>query len=72
MEPVPVPRIDAVGVLEVPEGYRTEPRRLPRALRVVAAAVLLCFVVVGTATTVASLGRFCLTSQAGPVAPSSP
>ena len=45
-------------------------RHAPR-VRAVAALLLLAFVAVGTATTVLSLGRYCLTSQAGVPVPSS-
>lgn len=64
-----IPRVNPVGVVEVPEGYVLRPRRLPLPLRVMAAAVLLAFALVGTATTVATLGRYCLTSQAASAPP---
>lgn len=59
-----LPRVDPVGLVEVPEGYTARPRRLPLPLRLVAAGVLLAFGLVGTVTTVVSLGRYCLTSDA--------
>ncbi len=65
-----IPRVNPVGVVEVPKGYVTRARRLPAGLRLAAAAILIAFVMVSTATTVASLGRYCLTSQASsPAAP---
>jgi hypothetical protein len=67
-----IPRVDPVGVVHEPEGWVRRSRALPRGLRVTAAAVLLVFGLVATATTVASLGRYCLTSHAsapGPFVP---
>jgi len=63
------PRVNPVGVVETPNGYSRTPRRLPRPLRIAAAALLLTFAVVVTATTVRSLGRYCLTSQASAASP---
>lgn len=64
-----VPRVDPVGLGEVPASWVQRPRAFPRAVRVVAAAVLAAFVFVGVTTTVLSLGAYCLTSQAGVPAP---
>ncbi len=61
MEP---PRVNPVGITEHPPGYGARTRRYPVGLRVLAAGVLLAFLVVGVATTVASLGAYCLTSDA--------
>ena len=63
------PRVNPVGVVETPAGYTRTPRQLPGPLRIAAAALLLAFGVVGTATTVQSLGRYCLTSQASAASP---
>jgi len=59
-----IPRVNAVGLLEVPEDYVARPRPLPVVMRLAAASILLAFGLVGTVTTVASLGRYCLTSNA--------
>ncbi|NNL65914.1 MAG: hypothetical protein HKP30_06715 [Myxococcales bacterium] len=64
-----IPRVDPVGIVEVPDGYVLRRRRLPLPLRVMAAAVLVAFATVGTVTTVATLGRYCLTSQAASIPP---
>jgi hypothetical protein len=64
-----LPRINPVGVIEYPDGYVLRARRLPISLRVVALAILASFVAVTTVTTVFSLGRFCLTSQASAASP---
>jgi len=46
-------------------GYVALPRAYSARLRVVAALVLAAFAAVGVATTVWSLGAYCLTSHAG-------
>lgn len=59
-----LPHIDPVGVLHVPEGFeRTAPISLR--LRLLAGAILFAFVAVMVTTTVVSLGRYCLTTDAG-------
>ncbi len=63
------PRVNPVGVVETPSGYTRTPRQLPRLLRIAAAALLLAFAVVGTSTTVQTLGRYCLTSHASAASP---
>jgi len=60
-----LPRVNPVGLIESPHSYQASPRRLPFALRLVAAAILIAFTAVGTVTTVVSLGAYCLTSDAG-------
>ena len=65
---IELPRVDPVGVLHVPAGYGGSVHPRPWPVRVAAVALLAAFLGVGTATTVATLGRWCLTSQAsGPV-----
>lgn len=59
-----LPRITPVGLLEYPEGYRVSPRRYSARLRLAAAVVLGAFAAVSVATTVYSLGIYCLTSHA--------
>jgi len=63
------PRVSPVGVVETPNGYSRTPRELPPALRFGAAALLLVFGVVVVSTTVRSLARYCLTSQASAASP---
>ncbi len=60
-----LPRVNPVGLIESPDSYKAPPRKLPFALRLVAAAILIAFTAVGTVTTVVSLGAYCLTSHAG-------
>ena len=60
-----LPRVNPVGLMESPDSYETSPRKLPMALRIVAATILVAFTAVGTITTVVSLGAYCLTSHAG-------
>jgi len=67
-----LPRVDPVGVVHVPPGYRCAPRPRPWPVRVAAVALLAAFLGVGTATTVATLGRWCLTSHAGGRVPGAP
>ena len=55
------PRVNPVGVVEFPAGYR--PRRLPPGLRLVAAGLLVAFVTVVAVTTGLSAGGYCLTSD---------
>lgn len=58
-----LPHIDPVGIMHTPEGYaRTAP--VSRRLRLMAALVLVAFVAVMVTTTVVSLGRYCLTTDA--------
>lgn len=56
-----LPRVSPVGVLERPAG--SAPRRLSPAGRLVAALLLALFLLLALATTVASLGRYCLTTD---------
>ena len=67
-----LPRVNPVGLIESPHSYQTSPRKLPFALRLVAAAILIAFTAVGTVTTAVSLGAYCLTSHAGTPNPLQP
>jgi len=60
-----VPRVNPTGVVEYPDAYEPGPPRLPAVLRVAAGAALGIFLIVVLATTIFSLGGFCLTSEAG-------
>ena len=66
---VELPRVDPVGLLETPSSFRASARAYSRAVRALAAALILAFLVVGTATTVLTLGAYCLTSHASTPAP---
>ncbi len=62
-----LPRVNAVGLVEHPNEYAVTARVYSRGLRVGAAIVLGTFVTVSLATTVISLGAYCLTSGTGPI-----
>lgn len=64
-----VPHVDAVGVTHMPPGYHTRARTRPWPIRLAAMTLLAAFLGVSTVTTVASLGRWCLTSNAGASGP---
>ncbi len=58
-----LPRVNPIGIVEVPNGYDATPRRYPKPLRWLATAVLVAFALVTITTTVVSLGQYCLTSD---------
>lgn len=62
-----IPRVNAVGLVEHPEGYTPTPRRYPLWLRGLVLTLLLIFGGVTVVTTVVSLGSYCLTTNAGDV-----
>ena len=62
-----LPRVNPVGIVEVPEDYQTTPRQWPAPLRWAATALLATFVLVTLTTTVVSLGQYCLTTDGGDV-----
>ena len=64
---IDLPRISPIGILEQPEGYTATPRRFSRGMRSLCLALLLAFALVTVATTVASLGAYCLTTDTGDV-----
>jgi hypothetical protein len=59
-----MPHINPVGLLEKPAGAPESPRRFPFGLRLLAGFFLLLFLLVTVASTVTSLGRYCLTTDA--------
>ena len=61
--------MNRIGLVEHPAGYSCRPRTFSTSLRLAAAVILGAFVIVGVATTVYSLGAYCLTSHAGFPAP---
>jgi hypothetical protein len=62
-----LPRVTPIGILERPSGYASLPRRFPPMIRALALLLLLAFAGVTVATTVASLGVYCLTTEPGDV-----
>jgi len=61
MEP---PRVNPVGLLETPPELASSPRRYSRRLRLLAVLLLALFFGTTVVTTVISLGRYCLTTDA--------
>jgi len=61
MEP---PRINPVGLLETSEDFTASPRRFSRPLRLLAGALLAIFLAATVVSSVVSLGRYCLTTDA--------
>jgi hypothetical protein len=62
-----LPRVNPVGLVEHPGDYTRTARVYSPRVRMVAAVVLAAFVTVSLATTVFSLGAYCLTSGTGPI-----
>ena len=60
-----LPRVNPVGVTEVPDDFVRSPRRHSPLARLFAAALTAIFVAVVLGTGVASLASWCLTSDAG-------
>jgi hypothetical protein len=64
---IDLPRVSPIGILEQPAGYTATPRRFSRGMRALCLVLLLAFAGVTVATTVASLGAYCLTTEPGDV-----
>jgi len=64
---IDLPRVTPIGILEQPESYAATPRRFSPGMRALALALLVAFASVTVATTVASLGVYCLTTEPGDV-----
>lgn len=58
-----LPRVNPIGLTEIPPDFQARRRRYSRIARVVATAVLAVFILVVIVTTVVSLGAYCLTSD---------
>ena len=58
------PRVNPVGLLVPPDEASGPPRRFSRAQRLLAGLFVALFLLVTVATTVVSLGRYCLTTDA--------
>ncbi len=61
MEP---PRVNPIGLLESPADFAASPRRFSRPLRLLAGALLAIFLAATVVSSVVSLGRYCLTTDA--------
>ena len=61
--PIKLPRVDPTGIVTYPSGFAPSGRPHRPLVRVAAALMLMVFVIVVVATTVLSLGRYCLTSD---------
>ncbi|HEX3532109.1 MAG TPA: hypothetical protein VH988_34045 [Thermoanaerobaculia bacterium] len=59
-----ITRVGPVGLLEKPAEGSESPRRFSLRLRLVAGFFVLLFLLVTVASTVTSLGRYCLTTDA--------
>ena len=60
-----VPRVDPVGLIERPVGVLEVPRTYSGRARLAALVTLGAFLLLNVATTVYSLGAYCLTTWAG-------
>jgi hypothetical protein len=58
-----LPRVNPVGLTEIPPGFQAGRKHYSLTARVVATVVLAVFALVVTVTTVVSLGAYCLTSD---------
>ena len=58
------PRVNPIGLLEQPEEVSASPRRFSRPQRLIAGIFVALFLLVTIASTVVSLGRYCLTTDA--------
>jgi len=59
-----LPRVNPIGITELPEGFEAEPRRFSSGQRAFAWVVLVFFLAVTVVTSTLSLGRYCLTTDA--------
>jgi hypothetical protein len=59
-----IPRVNPVGLVEQPEELSASPRRFSRGQRLLAGLFVALFLLVTVASTVVSLGRYCLTTDA--------
>ncbi len=62
---IELPRVNPVGVSEIPDEFVRTPRRHPLSSRVLAGVLAVTFTAVVLATGVMSLATWCLTSDAG-------
>ena len=64
-----IPRVDPVGLLEIPSGFAARPSPRPLRTRIAAAALVVAFLSVTVVTTALGLGRYCLTTEASRPSP---
>lgn len=62
---IPTPRVNPVGIIEVPEGYAHAESRHGVGVRRMAWFFLVLFTCVTLTTSILSLGAYCLTSDGG-------
>jgi hypothetical protein len=60
---VDLPRVSPIGILESPPDFAVSPRRFSRPLRLFAGLLLALFLAATLASSVVSLGRYCLTTD---------
>jgi hypothetical protein len=61
---VETPRVNPIGLVETPPDLHAAPRRFSGRLRLLAGLLLALFFLGTVVTTVVSLGRYCLTTDA--------
>lgn len=62
---LPTPRVNAVGIIELPDGYAQSETRHSPSIRRMAWLFLVLFASVTLTTSILSLGAYCLTSDGG-------
>ncbi len=60
-----LPRVNPVGLVELPEDYPASPRRYTTGRRWLVLAVVALFALTTLVTGAVSLGRYCLTTDGG-------
>ncbi len=62
-QPLAVPRVSPIGLVEYPDDFTASPREISRGLRRAVWALLIFFAVATVATSILSVGAYCLTSD---------
>jgi hypothetical protein len=62
-DPIALPHVGPIGIVEQPDDFESKPRTYPRLLRSLAFVLLALFLIVLVATTFVSLGGYCLTTD---------
>ena len=62
-QPLAMPRVSPVGLVEYPDDFTASPREIGRGLRGAVWALLIFFTVATVATSILSVGAYCLTSD---------
>ncbi len=60
-----IPRVNPVGLVELPDDYEVEPRRFSRRQRFAVGLLLFFFFAATVGTSIVSVGAYCLTSDGG-------